>query len=68
MAKINKEQLIEDLLDTESNDFEGIVISALWEKYSTDNEVMYAEDFGDAMKEYLTEYLVNFIESAPTVK
>lgn len=83
MSKINREHLIEDLLDTESNDFEGVVISALFDKYKTEvpvvcddggrgstlpMEVIDEDNFIEAMKEFLTVYMVNFIKSARGVK
>jgi len=84
MSKINREHLIQDLMDTESNDFEGEVIRPLFEKYKT--EVITVEDCGDeygstmameiidedgfveAMNEFLTIYVVNFIKSAKGIK
>ncbi len=83
MSKINKEHLIEDLLDLESTGFEDVIIPELYEKYKKvedfgglvsengsipPSEFMEEEDFKEAMLEFLTVYIVNFIQSAEVTK
>lgn len=64
---INKEQLLEDLRDTASNDFDSEVVDYLLDKYAiktTDDEpFLYADAFQDACYELL-ELICHFIDNA----
>lgn len=77
MAKdlISKKNLVEDLLDTEANGFEEIIIPMVFDKYKEEvyiaedgeaypDDVITEEKFHDAMIEFLTKYVVNFIKTA----
>lgn len=77
MKKIDKEQLIYDLQDKESSDFEGMVMG-LFEKHKKerfikcDNELLETncideDDIMDFANDFL-DNIINFIETALIVK